>query len=309
MTLYNYLSSVVGIAQSRKLHPSTRRRVTAFGLAIHIPVAVWALTGFVTASQIFEQTILVSVSCGLACSILIYFVERLVLETPTSWVINFIRFCLGIVVAVLGATTVDLALFDREISQQLKSTGEAGIKIDFDKRINEAEETVLERKRDWLEAQKLAECEANGTCGSRRASVGPVYRELSRQANTLRDDYLATIKDLESLRASRQKTLAEWASSDIAIRQAGLLARIKALKDYIHGDPVALGAWGIFFFLMVALELMVVFAKWAFGSTVDDEIERIREKLSEQRAKSYYDSVTSPGYLVDRLIDSPASTM
>jgi hypothetical protein len=49
---------------------------------------------------------------------------------------------------------------------------------------------------------------------------------------------------------------------------------------------------------------MVVVAKWAFGTTVDDEINAIREHLSLHRAQSYRDSITSPAHAANRLIEA-----
>jgi hypothetical protein len=309
MSLYTYLSTVVGIDPRRanKLHLSTRQRVTAFGLAIHIPVAVWALTGFVIASQIFNQPIGRSAAIAGMCAGMIYLVERLVIESPTSRWLSAFRLVIGLVVAILGATAVDLVLFDREVAQQLKADGEQRIRLEFDSRLSQAEQALAERKRDWLQAQEAANCEANGTCGTRRASVGPVYRGLVRQADTLRADYTQADKAVVDLRLSREEALKAWSESDTAVNDAGLLARVKALHDYILGDAVALAAWGLFFVLMVLLEMMVVFAKWAFGKTVDDHIETIREELKLHHAQSYRDAITSPGYKVQQLIEAPVS--
>ena len=50
----------------------------------------------------------------------------------------------------------------------------------------------------------------------------------------------------------------------------------------------------LFFLLVLFFELMVVFAKLVFGDTVDDELDRIREHISQQKAWAYMEAVTSP---------------
>jgi hypothetical protein len=57
MTISNYLCLVLGEQPTRvaRLHASTIKRMTAFGIAIHIPVMLWAMTGYVIASQIFRM--------------------------------------------------------------------------------------------------------------------------------------------------------------------------------------------------------------------------------------------------------------
>jgi hypothetical protein len=39
---------------------------------------------------------------------------------------------------------------------------------------------------------------------------------------------------------------------------------------------------------------MVVLSKLVFGETVDDELDRIREHISQQKARDYMQAVTSP---------------
>jgi hypothetical protein len=60
-----------------------------------------------------------------------------------------------------------------------------------------------------------------------------------------------------------------------------------------------------FFFLVLAMELMVVFVKLVFGETVDDRLDRIREELSRHKAESYLEAMTSPLAGARMLLDSP----
>lgn len=45
---------------------------------------------------------------------------------------------------------------------------------------------------------------------------------------------------------------------------------------------------------MLFFELMVVLSKLVFGDTVDDELENIRERISQQKARAYLEAITSP---------------
>lgn len=73
-----------------------------------------------------------------------------------------------------------------------------------------------------------------------------------------------------------------------------MLARVQALHEYTTHNTVALVAWVLFFTLVLFLELMVVLSKLVFGDTVDDELDSIRERISQQRAQDYLEAVTSP---------------
>jgi hypothetical protein len=287
---------VVGESPQRaaRFHPSTVRRTKAFAIAIHIPVLLWAVTGFVVASQIFGQSEAASLGVALMCSGLIYLVERLVLATPKVWFVNVSRVFIGLVISVLGASTVDLVIFDREISEQLLLTGEATLLAEHDALLTARASTVAQKKADWFKAQEAANCEANGTCGSKLRSVGPVYRELARQAELLRLEYMAAQAQLAVANQNKGLALAEWRANPPTGDKAGLLARVQALHEYTTHNTAALVAWILFFTLVLFFELMVVFSKLVFDDTVDDELDRIRECISQQKARDYMDAVTSP---------------
>ena len=151
-----------------------------------------------------------------------------------------------------------------------------------------------QKKEDWFKAQAAANCEANGTCGSNIRSIGPVYRELARQAEFLRQEYLTAQSALASLTEKRDQELSAWRANPPSTADAGLLARVQALHDYVMTNTAAMVAWALFFTLVLFFELMVVFSKMVFGETVDDELDRIREQISQKKARDYQDAVTSP---------------
>jgi hypothetical protein len=292
----SYLCHVVGETPQRaaRFHASTVRRTKAFAIAIHIPVLLWAVTGFVIASQIFRQSQVASAGVALMCAGLIYLVERLVLATPKVWFVNVSRVLIGLVISVLGASTVDLVIFDREIAEQLLLTGEATLLAEHGALLATQANTVAQKKTDWLKAQEAANCEANGTCGSKLRSVGPVYRELARQAELLRQEYMAAQAQLSAATQNKAQALAQWRATPLTGDKAGLLARVQALHAYTAHNTAALVAWVLFFTLVLFFELMVVLSKLVFGDTVDDELDRIRERISQQKARDYMEAVTSP---------------
>ena len=56
--------------------------------------------------------------------------------------------------------------------------------------------------------------------------------------------------------------------------------------------------------LVLFFELMVVLTKLVFGETVDDELDQIREQISQQKARSYMETVTSPMASAKRLLEA-----
>lgn len=291
-----YLCLVVGESPQRaaRFHASTLQRTYAFAIAIHIPILLWAVMGYLLASRMFHSSDETAAVISLMCAALIYLVERLVLATPKGWLVNVIRVLMGIVISILGASTVDLFIFEREIIQQLLQKQEAALVAEHGTQEAEIILNLTQKKKDWMQVQEAANCEANGTCGSKVRSVGPVYREIARQANLMRKEYTEAQAHLAELQQANRKALEQWRANPPSADTAGLLARVQALHEYTTQNPAALVAWGLFFILVLLLESMVVFCKMVFSDTVDDEIDHIREKISRQRARNYMDAVTSP---------------
>lgn len=292
----NYLCRVIGETPERvaRFHPSTVRRTKAFAIAIHIPVFLWLATGYLIASNVFQQPDEMAVVIALLCGGLIYLVERLVLATPKVWYVNLSRVLIGFVIAVLGATAVDLVIFDREVTYQLMQKQEAALIAEQDAHVSRLQAEMERKKADWMNAQEAANCEANGTCGSMVRSVGPVYRELARQAELMRQEYSAAQAHLANEMQANREYLSQWRANPPSSSSAGLLARVEALHEYTTQNTAALTAWLLFFVLVLFFELMVVFCKLVFGDTVDDELDRIREQISQQKARNYMQAVTSP---------------
>lgn len=296
MRVSSYLCHFVGEnpEQAARFHVSTVTRLKAYAIAMHIPLALWAITGYVIAGQIFYLGWWQAGSIALLCATLIYLVERVVLVTPKVWYVNLARLLIGLIMAVIGASAVDLVIFDREVAQQLRKSGEISVRSEYDDAIAAQRAVAESRRHEWVRAQGAANCEADGTCGSKIRSVGPIYRQLVRQAETLRSEYIAASERVDSLEVAKAQALKELEVSEKLISRAGLLARIQALHDYTTTNTAACIAWVLFFMLILFFELMVVLVKLVFGQTVDDHIEIIREQISQHKAIEYLDAITSP---------------
>jgi hypothetical protein len=301
-----YFCHIIGESPERasRFHNSTIKRTEAFAIAIHIPVFVWVITGYLIAHGVFDLERLLSASIAFGCGLLVYLVERLVLSTPKARIMTIGRLVIGLVIALLGASAVDLVIFEREIEQQLVVSKRLALEQNHQNIIASESELVQNKKLLWQQAQEAAHCEANGTCGSRIRSVGPVYRELARHADFLKGEYVKGSSQLDALYAAKEEALAAFDKNPPSSKDSGLLSRVQALHDYVKTNLAAFIAWLLFFLLVLFFELMVVFCKILFGETVDDELEQIRETISQEKARSYRDAVLNPQASTLALIDS-----
>ena len=298
----NYSCLVVGEDPIKvaNLHVSTKNRIKAFTFAIMIPVILWAITGYVIASEIFNIASYGSLAIGALCAIFIYMIERIILVTPKSWKINIIRTSIGLIIAILGSTTFDLVIFDKEIKTQLIQDEKSRLSDDFAEEQARYVNQLAHKKVDWVVAQERANCEANGTCGSKKRSTGPIYRELSNQADLLRQDYLSMQSKLDQINSEKEQKISNMPT--VSVKQAGILTRIEALHDFISHNRFALISYALFFCLILFFELMVVITKIAFKETVDDQLNTMKELYAAHIAKTYMDGQMSPLYLTNNLL-------
>lgn len=280
-------------AEVKRLHTSSVRRLQAWSLSLHIPIVLWAGTSFLLSREIFEAPTPVALCVMGVCVALIYCLERLILAAPKSMGLAVMRGLIGLLTAILGACTVDLFVFDKEITSELYSQASLMQKTEHERLVRVQRSEIERARAQWNEARTTAACEGNGTCGSGVRSAGPLYRELLAHAAKLRSDLDRAIAKLDQMEASHAHQQATLTPASVKV-EAGLLNRLHALHTFVWRDPMALGLWVTFFLFVLLLELSVVFAKFAFRDTVDDLIARCQEAALEHQANGYLDAVRSP---------------
>jgi hypothetical protein len=305
MLTQHYVAAATGVPAERLqgYHASTRERTHAYALALPIPMIIWAVSSFVVANSLFGRSPTASLAVSGLCALLIYLVERLVMISPRKWYVSVCRLFIALMTAVLGACAFDLVLFAPEIEVQIRTDAREKLEAQYDARLSQQGQVVTQKKADWETAQQAANCEADGTCGTRRGGVAKVWREKDRQAKLLRQDYLDAVQAQQTLSTEKDIKLGEIATSSSVLHEAGLLARLEALHKYTVQNPAAKAAWLMLFMLMVALETVVILIKYAFGETVDDHIERSRERLNHRQVSEYVEAQFSPEARARLLID------
>jgi hypothetical protein len=301
-----YFRILLGEPKNRvlHLHQSTLNRLKTFAIAIHIPIALWATTGYVIAARIFEFEQKPALLVSGFCACLVYLIERLVLSSPKNAGVTAMRGLLGLVMAIIGASMVDLVIFEREVVLSLQRDAELELRADIDARLDAKEATIRALRADSDTARQAANCEANGTCGSGVRSVGPIYRELLAQADSLRDEYRQAENEFAQMEREGTAAIERLREQGVDTSKAGLLSRIEALHRYTLENRTALAAWAVFFLLILLLELMVVFVKMSSCETVDDLINQVRETVAAHKALAYKQAVTSPLAGAEELLSS-----
>lgn len=274
--------------------------------------------------------LLAAVLCGLVWFVIILNLDRLLvvtLNTAAGWQAFWVavpRFLMAAVIGTIVATPLTLQIFHQEIEAELQNMHaeliiESQGKLDKAyKQINdlrqqekELQDAIAGRSPDavsadpdvraaqseydsaqaaYLEAQKQAQCELNGACGTGTPGVGTAYRTAQAtadQAKRTADDAAAKLDAAKTAAEARirkssaaaasdakqklggvqrdlavaqdNKRRAEAESQDAAENSTGLLARLEALDRVTSGHATAQAAkWSLsaLFFLIEVLPVV-----------------------------------------------------
>ncbi len=261
---------------------STRQRRTATICAVQLPLIIWALCAYMLASQLFGLSMWPSLAVAAGCAYVIFLVEKLVLSTPrTKWMF-LARFVLTLLMSALGACVFDLVIFEKDIKAELSAKAAAAYAQKMQPEVERKADEVQAKDEARKAALDKANCEADGTCGSRKRSPGPIWRELMRQAEEKREEYVTAAAELEELKAQVKADAA--GAGERAVQEAGVLKRLQALHDYIGANKPAMAWWVVLFLVIMLLEASVLLAKYAGGKSIDEKLHEIREDMILQRA-------------------------
>jgi hypothetical protein len=255
---------------------SVRQRRTALFCALQLPVLVWAVSTFAIARHIFDLGVMGSLAAGAGVGYIVFVVERMIIATPKSAWMFFARLILTVVMALLGASALDVALFSKDIEVELRAGAETAYLDKRQPEITAHEQDVKFKKTAWEGALTAANNEAACKGGSKICGVGPITRQLLAQAERMRKDYEDAEKALSTLKA--EVKLGSKNASEAAVRDAGILHRVTALKNFIGNNPPALAFWVAFLIVIVMLEASVLIAKYAGGEALDERVHRMREQ-------------------------------
>jgi hypothetical protein len=192
------------------------------------------------------------------------------------------RLVLAILIAIVISKPLELQVFNKEIraelvtmEQQVYKTQEDKVKERYQARINELNAAIARLNAD-IQAQAakrdtlaiIAQQEADGTGGSMRRNLGPIYKAKKADADRAAEELQATSEHNQQLISQYRRQLQSIDSSmkaDIQTmgrsRLDGLASRLDALGRLTdRSTPIRWANWFIIL-LFIAIECAPVFVK------------------------------------------------
>lgn len=285
--------------------PTEASKFTGMGAAVFFTGLLAALSGGYAFYTVFDN-VWWAMGFGLLWGTVIFNLDRFIVSTmrkkKNDWLKEFViaspRIVLAIVLAIVISKPLELKIFSKEIDRKL---------VTLEEQIYQREITAVEShyaaqlgtmqgqidqlkqeisaqasKRDQLVT--LAQQEADGTGGSMKRDMGPIYRAKKADADQAQQELNALKTTNEPLIAQKQ---AEW-DKLFATRQAevtdlkrnpwdGMAAQLEALRILGEENNAIYVANIFIIFLFILLECTPIFAKLISPRGPYDELLEIRE--------------------------------
>lgn len=284
--------------------PTESSKYVGIGATIFFTGLFAALSGAYALYTVFDS-ILAAIAFGLVWGLMIFNLDRYIVSSMRKegrlgreFLLATPRILLAILISIVIAKPLELKVFDKEIQpelivmeQEAYARQEQQLKVRFVPTLDSLKSEVQTLKNEMLaktqkrdELLRLAQEEADGTGGSRRRNLGPIYKVKKANAD-------AAEKELTELTANNSKRI-QLLDEAIAYTDSTMLAQLVALdKSKINGIAARMEAldritaksnavtWGHWFIvlLFIAIETAPVFVKLISNKGPYDNLLKIAE--------------------------------
>jgi hypothetical protein len=208
------------------------------------------------------------------------------------------RILLAILISIVIAKPLELKIFDKEIQpelivmeQQKFAVQEFHVRARFDATQDslssevqrlKSEIAAQQAKRDQL--VRIAQEEADGTGGSRRRNLGPIYKvkkadadKADRELQEITRNNIARIGELQASLDRNDSVIAREIGSLERAKMNGPAARIEALDRLTRESSAIWWAHWFIVLLFIAIETSPVFVKLISGKGPYDNLLKVEE--------------------------------
>lgn len=317
LTLWNKFGCFLTGWDARTLNECTiasRKQLSKYTSALMILIVIWSITGFCFAKRYIELPIWGCCLVSLAFVTIIIMVERQIIlaKNKKKGVLMF-RFIIALLMAGVGSTIFDQTMFGNDIDKQMMTNVEEEVQTILPTKmatINDkiASLSVQIDSLNYVNAALQEDVNKNPMItqivttsdtqrivlqdGTIKTVVNPIVTKS--QVPNPKIDVISSNKELisslitEKNKWDEKKLSVEEETRKECLNNVGFLQELEAMFQIITSHKIAGFFYGVFFLLLLSLEMFVVVSK--FG---DDEcdyeilikrIESIRIKQSESMA-------------------------
>ena len=284
---------------------ASRSQLSKYTSALMILMTIWSVTGFCFAQRYMELPVWGCIMVSIIFVIVVIMIERqILLTTKKSLKLMAFRAIIAFVMAIVGSTIFDQTMFGKDIDKQLTNNIEMQVADLMEKRVSiinsklatlTAEIDSLNRINSQLQADINANpwiVQKSATMSQQKIVVDGVVRTVNNPSvttnqvvNPKQDNVKANNEKMKALVeqemewTKKKQTVEETARAECQ-DNVGFLEELEAMWAIITTRPLAGIFYGIFFLLLMSLELFVVVSK-----VIDAECDYDTAVIGSQRIR------------------------
>lgn len=284
---------------------ASRSQLSKYTSALMILMTIWSVTGFCFAQRYMELPVWGCIMVSIIFVIVVIMIERqILLTTKKSLKLMAFRAIIAFVMAIVDSTIFDQTMFGKDIDKQLTNNIEMQVADLMEKRVSiinsklatlTAEIDSLNRINSQLQADINANpwiVQKSATMSQQKIVVDGVVRTVNNPSVTT-NQVVNPKQDIVKANNEKMKALVEqemeWTKKKQTVEETaraecqdnvGFLEELEAMWAIITTRPLAGIFYGIFFLLLMSLELFVVVSK-----VIDAECDYDTAVIGSQRIR------------------------
>lgn len=284
---------------------ASRSQLSKYTSALMILMTIWSVTGFCFAQRYMELPVWGCIMVSIIFVIVVIMIERqILLTTKKSLKLMAFRAIIAFVMAIVGSTIFDQTMFGKDIDKQLTNNIEMQVADLMEKRVSiinsklatlTAEIDSLNRINSQLQADINANpwiVQKSATMSQQKIVVDGVVRTVNNPSVTT-NQVVNPKQDIVKANNEKMKALVEqemeWTKKKQTVEETaraecqdnvGFPEELEAMWAIITTRPLAGIFYGIFFLLLMSLELFVVVSK-----VIDAECDYDTAVIGSQRIR------------------------
>lgn len=284
--------------------PTERNKYVGIGATIFFTGTFAFISGAYALYMVFES-VLGSLLFGLAWGSMVFNLDRYIVSSMKKmgnfwkeFQLALPRLFLAILLAIVISKPLELKIFEPEIEAELVLMGQDLLKEQEDKVKNrftpqiESLQTEVDKLKAEIKTQSTkrdelvlaAQREADGTGGSGRASLGPIYRIKKKAAEAAEAELTKVLDANQPIIEMKLKEISMFNSQMLLALKSmekqrfnGLAARLKALSQISEkSQAIMLANWFIVL-LFLSIETSPLFVKLISSKGPYDDLLKVHE--------------------------------
>jgi hypothetical protein len=285
----------------RQCSEASYKKLKKYTSAMLIVMIIWGAVGFMMAGEYFRMEFWSALIVGLVAVFMVIQIERqIILSDGKSKKVMWLRFLLGFVMAFIGAVILDQIIFKEDIEKEKLHAIQEEVKMlmpvktaEVRAQIAALDSSIVKKERERAEIYNEISKKPKiymPTVKRIKDSLGNVIQTTvitNSVPNPKIKIHETVIQQIEEIK-KRKKELEDKVLNmrddleNELKNKKGFLDELTLMYKVITKNYVALGFWSLWLFLLLLIELFVVFVK--FGDRETD-YEFLVERMNEMSKK------------------------